>query len=347
MIPSKTSNSQVDPLSEVLSVLGARGIRLTRLEASGDWALAFSARQRLKFVAMLRGECWIVPQDRRRERLTQGDVFLIGDTSYAVTSDPAPAPIDGDALYAEADRVRLGGMDCVMVGGGIDFASADARFVLDALPPFLRVDPASASAIAGLLDLLDREVGDDRPGSALVAARLAEILLVEAIRAYVAVRREEEAGWIGALGDPRIGASLRLIHGDVAHPWTVGELAARVGMSRSGFARRFAERVGRPPLGYLTHWRMILARRMLRGDAATVARVATGIGYASESAFAHAFRRTFGHAPRQAAPAMATAALPVEAAAAPAGTNDDGAGKALPDRGSAIHTHGADAPTMP
>jgi transcriptional regulator GlxA family with amidase domain len=131
-----------------------------------------------------------------------------------------------------------------------------------------------------------------------VTARLAELLLVEVIRAYVAADGPDRTGWIGALGDPHVGAALRLMHGEVARPWTVAVLAAQVGMSRSAFAARFAERVGKPPLDYLTRWRMELARRMLREGRRDVAQVAAQVGYSSQSAFGHAFKRTFGHSPR-------------------------------------------------
>ena len=142
-------------------------------------------------------------------------------------------------------------------------------------------------------------MGRARPGNTLITARLAEILLVEAIRAYIADHGEESCGWIGGLADRRIGKALSLMHGDLAFPWTVGDLAAQVGMSRSAFASLFTRRVGRPPLDYLTGWRMTLARHLLLQKKADVASVAVRVGYASQSAFGHAFKRSFGHSPRK------------------------------------------------
>ena len=299
---SPSSKRPSDPLSEVLSLLGARSVRRTRLEASGDWALAFPARARLKFVAMLRGTCWVLLPDHPPQSLAQGDVFLIGDTSYAVANGPDVVPVDGAALYAppNGDVVRLGGDDTVMLGGGIDFADEGIGFLLDALPRFLRIERTSSSAgsVARTLDLLENEVGRGRLGEALVTMRLAEVLVVEAIRAYVADQGESCVGWIGALGDHQIGQALRLMHGEVNRHWTVASLAARVGMSRSAFSARFASRVGRPPLDYLTQWRMLLARQLLRANGQDVASIAREVGYTSQSAFGHAFRRAFGHSPR-------------------------------------------------
>ena len=301
MFLSQSSKFGVDPLSEVLAALGARSIRRTRLEASGDWALGFPAQPRLKFVALIAGRCWVAAAGLPGRMLAPGDVFLIGDHPYVVASDPGVAPVEGAPLYAGRDTARIGDGDQVrMLGGGVAFADGAASFFLDALPRFLAVDGAEpgAAGVARSLAWLDAELEADRPGAALVAARLAELLLVEAIRAHVAADGPDRTGWIGALGDPHVGAALRLMHGEVARPWTVGVLAAQVGMSRSAFAARFAEQVGKPPLDYLTRWRMESARRMLREGRRDIARVAEEVGYSSQSAFGHAYKRTFGHSPR-------------------------------------------------
>lgn len=300
---SLSHSSISDPLSDVLTVLGARSAGRTRLEAAGDWALCFPEKQRLKLVALLRGECWIMLPGQDPQKLGCGDVFLIGSSAHSVASHPEMNPIDGAALYAEpgCDVVQLGGNETVLMGASITFATPEASFVIDALPGFLRLDRSTeaASAVSRTLDLLDAELGRGHIGGALVTTRLAEVLFVEAIRAYVVAQGESCVGWIGALADRRIGEALRLIHSDVRHPWTVGILANAVGMSRSAFSARFAQRVGRPPLDYLTQWRMLLARQLLSQPEADIAQVALDVGYLSQSAFGHAFKRTFGHSPRR------------------------------------------------
>jgi AraC-like DNA-binding protein len=79
----------------------------------------------------------------------------------------------------------------------------------------------------------------------------------------------------------------------------VGELASRIGMSRSAFAERFRAQVGIAPLDYVTRWRMHRAREALRRGHATVAGLAVDLGYSSESAFGNAFKRVFGRAPKR------------------------------------------------
>jgi AraC-like DNA-binding protein len=291
-----------DPFSDILALLGTRGVRGTGLEASGTWALSFDGTARLKFVAVTRGRCWLVLPDRPPELMSEGDVVLLSDIRYVVASDPAVEPEDGMELYAAPghDTVRIGdGVDTVLVGGGSAFAEGCAAYVLDALPSFLRMDPASgeASSIARTLAALQNEVRRDTMGGSLIAERLAEILVVEAIRAHVATGSADRVGWVTALADPRIAKAIGLMHGDAARRWTAPMLAKDVGMSRSSFAQRFTERVGRSPMDYLTRWRMIVAGRMLRAGL-PVAAVAVKVGYSSQGAFAQAFKRTMGSTPR-------------------------------------------------
>lgn len=169
MKSSRSAKLSRDPLSNVLSALGARSVRGTRLEASGDWALSFQGRGRLKFVAIVRGQCWLLLPGTAPEALKEGDIFLLSNTSYTVASDPEIEPVDGMPLYESPDQdiVRLGdGGETVMVGGGSAFADGEAAFILEALPAFLRIDRASpgAGAVARTLALLEAEVGNARLG---------------------------------------------------------------------------------------------------------------------------------------------------------------------------------------
>jgi AraC-like DNA-binding protein len=260
---------------------------------------------RLKFVGLVRGKCCLIFPGKDPEWMEQGDVVLIGRTDYVVTSDPSLPAVDGSQLYSDNAEatLRLGGDDVLLIGSSVGLTAAGAGFVLEALPPFFRIagELSEAGTISRLLDLVDAEARANRPGSRLAAMRLAELLLIEGVRAYVATEGPVCAGWISALGDGQSGEALRLMHADPARQWTVPALASEVGMSRSAFSERFAKKVGRPPLDYLRHWRMVLARQLLSQHGISVERVARQVGYSSQSAFGFAYKRTFGHSPKRAA----------------------------------------------
>ena len=299
---SRSSCIAVDPLSNVLDILGARVARRTRIEAAGAWSLSFPGLDRLKFVALLRGDAWISVPGHQPRRMQAGDVCLIGRTDYVVCSDPTLAPADGRALYdgPERDVARINGDETVGIGGSVTFAGANADFLLDMLPDFFVVprDASGSSAIGMTLNLMSNETEREAIGGEIVRSRLADILLVEAIRACASEVRATGMGWLGALLDPRIGRALAALHENVAHPWTVAELAGIAGMSRAAFSAAFSRRTGQPPLSYLRSWRLTVARTALMRDNLRVADVAEMVGYHSQSAFSQAFRRAFGTSPK-------------------------------------------------
>lgn len=99
------------------------------------------------------------------------------------------------------------------------------------------------------------------------------------------------------LGDPVAAAALRALHADPAASWSNERLAAAAGVSRPTLARRFTALVGRPPMAYLTWWRLNLAAVRLRDTADSLSAVARGVGYGSPYALSHAFSREFGTTP--------------------------------------------------
>jgi len=293
----------LDPLSDIFSLNALASVRCTRLEADGSWALWFPQRERLKFVAILRGAAWIVIPDRPPLRLEAGDTLLLTNTPFTIASDPAVPAKDGLTLFeaSKTNTVRLAGNKTVMLGGAFVFADDNARLLIEALPAFMYIPAQQPTAVAlsNILSMLDRELEHPGMGSSVMSQRLADILLIQALRGYVAQYGQNSAGWIGAFSDARVGRAIALMHGDVAHRWTVGELAAAVAMSRSGFALRFKSMVGLAPLEYLRRWRMQLARRSLRSTSCSIGDTAAALGYSSESAFGNAYKREFGQSPTQ------------------------------------------------
>jgi AraC-like DNA-binding protein len=130
---------------------------------------------------------------------------------------------------------------------------------------------------------------------------LLDALLLHILRSWLDQHADSGAGggWSAALRDPAVATALSAIHSSPRHGWTTAELADHAGLSRASFARRFATSIGRPPIGYLTWWRMTLAARQLRDTDNPISIIARHAGYASEFAFSHAFKREFGCPPGQ------------------------------------------------
>lgn len=146
-----------------------------------------------------------------------------------------------------------------------------------------------------LVELLSAELVNDRAGQEVVLDRILDLLLVSCLRD--ALTAADTRGWLAARDDAVAGPALRVIHERPEEPWTVESLAIRARVSRAVFARRFAERVGEPPLTYLTNWRMALAADLITGTDLTLTAVAGRVGYANPFALSAAFKRVYGVSP--------------------------------------------------
>jgi AraC-like DNA-binding protein len=295
-----------DPLSEVLYLVNARCLMSGGLIAGGAWARRFPRPDVIKFMAVAEGACWLIMEELEAPlRLETGDVIVVnGKHQLVLTSDPTVAPPKATTAYDHmTDGIgRLGDTrEFFMLGGHVAVDPARQDLLLDVLPPLIHVrgSSAEAAALQWLLGQLVREVQADRPGAAVATAQLAQLMFVQALRAHLATSSPTAGGWLRALGDERIAPALHLMHGDPARPWTLGELARAVAMSRTTFALRFRTVVGVAPLAYLLDWRMHLAERDLRESNKPVSALALALGYSSESAFSNAFKRRTGMAPKR------------------------------------------------
>ncbi len=240
--------------------------------------------------------------------LRAGELALVTHgAGHLLRSDgDAPAPGILELEREEvSDRYEVlrhggGGAPTRLVCSAVRFEHPAARNLAAALPDVIRIRALSAPELERMqatLSLMALECAQPRPGGEAVVTRLADILVIQAIRAWLDTDPQARRGWLGALRDPQIGRALALIHADPARAWTVASLAREVAMSRSAFASRFGELVGEPVIQYLTRVRMHAAVNALRDDGATVAQLAASLGYRSQAAFARAFKRELGVAP--------------------------------------------------
>jgi AraC-like DNA-binding protein len=297
----------VDPLGEALHALQVHGAFYCRSELTAPWGLEMPAFERcLSFHAVTAGEAWLEVDDER-VRLRRGDLAVVPHGRGHLLRDAPGGPVLGrvDLLPQEmvTDHYSVltaggGGQPTTLVCGIVELDHPTARRLTASLPRLLLVegdDPVRSAWVQPTLSLMATEVAHTRPGGETVVTRLADVLVIQAIRAWLD-EEDSHTGWLLALRQPQVGRALALVHRHPEDPWTVASLATEVAMSRSAFAARFTELVGEPPLQYLTRWRMELATTAL-SSGATVAQVAGRYGYDSEAAFSRAFKRILGVSP--------------------------------------------------
>lgn len=296
----------MDVISDVLSVLSPTASFTASLTTGGDWAIDFAPFPAVKFTAVLRGSCWLAVEGMPLPiELKTGDCYLLSsEKAYRLASDLSLQAVNAHEIYAHAIGGRAfhgHGQETMLLGGRFSFAPKQPSMLLDTLPPVIHIRSQSthASPIAWMLERLASEVSSDEPGAALMVDHLAHMLFVQVLRSHLASGKPMMTGWLGALADERIGLALGLMHENPGQRWTLAALTRATGMSRSAFSARFKNLVGTGPLDYLLKWRMQLAAKSLSTGSHSLASIAYSLGYESESAFANAFKRVMGQAPRR------------------------------------------------
>jgi AraC-like DNA-binding protein len=298
-----------DPLGEALHALRMSGAFYCRSEFTEPWGLTLPPLPGyLWFHVVTSGRVSVDLGDGELTTLNSGDVALVTQgAGHRLCSDPAavaPGILDlpRQEISARYEVLRHGGGGALtrMMCGAVRFDHPAARNLVALLPEIIYLDAASTPDLVwmqGTMALIAAETKHLRPGGEAVITRLADVLIIQAIRWWMETDPSAQTGWLGALRDKQIGRALSLIHGDPARAWTVAALADELAMSRSAFAARFTDLVGEPVMQYVTRWRMRVAVNTLEDEGATVAELANRLGYRSEAAFARAFKRVTGVAP--------------------------------------------------
>lgn len=319
----------MDALSEVLRSFRLRGSIYAVWDMGAPWGMAFTPAHSFLFHYVQSGSCMLVRQNGERVFLAAGDVAALFDGAghrICDTPNSHAEPLERilGGVFEHSGPRKYGGRrpGCRIICGKFavdEHESGPAS--LRHLPPVVHIPRESSARVkrfAATLDLLAGEVWQRQTGSERAASLLTEMLFIQVVRAVLA---EQEApvssGWVQGLRDPQLGAALAAIHAEPERPWSVDSLAAKAGLSRSVFAERFGERIGRTPMSYLAAWRLQIAARRLRETNLSISEILHGLGYGSAASFDRAFkrahqlspsayRRRFAQQPPRLAPAPAS-----------------------------------------
>ncbi len=310
----------MDVLSEVLKVVKLEGAIYYNAEFSAPWAFrappscvvvpyfAPSAGHVIIYHLLTEGQGWAGVEGGERISISAGDVVIFphGDPHIMGNGTPVQVIDNEQGLH----KVLAQGLKLAQSGGGGEptkfvcgYMGCDPQLcgmVLAGLPPVLKVsirDGAAGHWLENSIRFAVNEANAEHAGGEAVLAKLSEVLFVETLRRYVATLPPGQTGWLAGARDPDVGKALALMHASPARPWTIADLAAQTGVSRSVLAERFRHFLDEPPMSYLTRWRLQLGARMLTSSSRSVADIAAEVGYESEAAFNRAFKREFGLPP--------------------------------------------------
>ena len=311
----------MDAFSQILTGVRLTGAVFFNAEFSSPWGftapptsvlaadLAPGAAHLVLYHFVVDGSALVQVTDGESLKLEAGDIVIFphGHQHHMTSVKGAKAPFPN---YGIGAKIKARDLSPLQAGGGGDtsrfvcgYMTCDphlCRPVLEALPPVfkvnIRTDSSGQWLESSIRHLVD-EAASGRVGSEAMLAKLSEALFVDTLRRYVVCLPEQQTGWLAGTRDPIVGKSLSLLHGRLAHPWTIADLANEVGISRSALVERFTKYLSEPPMTYLTKWRLQLAARSLEKTSRGVAEIAADVGYDSEAAFNRAFKREFGLPP--------------------------------------------------
>jgi AraC-like DNA-binding protein len=287
----------VDVLSQVVMALREGDAFLRRTRRRGNWGNRFGPYSGAGFHVVLSGACWFSPVPGRDIRLQAGDVvFLPRGTVHAMGSSRPLHPAALPDEYADGPDLGDGAPDApevVLLCGAYELRRRSGQALLDAMPDYVHL-PGAGIATAQTMSLVAWDQPGGRIGDQAVRSAVLDLLLVGILRRWI--DRNSPGLSSATAADPDIVTVLQHLHDAPGRQWTVDRMATLANLSRSTFTRRFAAAVGMPPLRYLGWWRLHLAARRLRETDVPLAVIAGEVGYGSEFALAHAFKREFGMA---------------------------------------------------
>lgn len=303
----------LDLLSDVLSRLAIRGTLYFRTAFTAPWGVEVPPFENVaRFHFVMRGDCLVRVAGRDEPvLLAQGDLVIIphgaGHSLYSKRADasqilPLDRVLEESGYTGEGVLIHGGDEDhqeTQLICGHISYGRDLRHPIFEELPPFIHIrnyDAAAGPWMEATLRVIGEEAGRVRIGGDLIALKMSEAIFTQAIRTFLESREAEMVGLSG-FSDPHLARALSAFHKNPADSWSVESLAREAGLSRTGFAMRFSEKMGITPMQYLTRWRVQIACQALSESRVSTVEIAALAGYASEAAFARVFKKDVGLTP--------------------------------------------------
>ena len=298
-------NNSLDPLGEALHYLKLSGAFYCKSDLRGSWGISLPAMPETSmFHIVTAGSCLIECAQQKIE-LKAGDfIFLPKGQGHIFRSTAGAKAADLFSLHRDQisqcyETLNLGdeGDRTTMLCGVVRLEHPSAEFIINSMPDVIYLESSKSSYsswMGNTVRLISEEAEQTQIGGETVLTRLADVLVIQALRDWISNEDHGKQGWLCALKDERIGKSLSLIHTNPGRQWTLASLGREIGMSRTPFASRFKELVGEPMLQYLTKWRMNLAAMRLKDGERVTPELIEQLGYKSESAFRRTFKKVLG-----------------------------------------------------
>ncbi len=294
----------MDALSSILDSVKLKGVVYQQARFTAQWGVQVAQDENSQFWRLLKGTCYVMMPGEEVIKMSVGDfIFIPHGSAHIICSKPGNIAVPSaqyvQALLNKKPLFQGDEEETILLGGHFEFATSMQHPFLTSLPRVIQVDNTNVEVnlwMQTIASFMNAEVCSEKLGSKIISGRLAEVLFILIIRSYLE-RADVEEGFLLALKDERISNSLKAMHERPDKEWTLPQLAAVAGMSRSSYAKEFKRLAGETPLNYLTNWRMLKAKEFLLGSKKNIVEIAGDVGYQSEAAFNRIFKLKVGETP--------------------------------------------------
>ncbi len=295
----------MDLLSDILESVRLKAVIYPKIILTeNSWGIEVPHDDRSQFWRLLRGTCYLKMGGETPIKMKEDEIFFVPHgAAHQISGHPknecVPAEHYGRALRSGTPLFKGADEETVLMGGHFEIDPSFKHPFLISLPKLMHITAMQSELCFWLNTIavfLNDEISDEKAGRKVILGRLADIVFVLIIRAYLGQEKVDQ-GFLMALKDERISSTLKSMHEFPDKDWTIEQLATKAGMSRSLFCREFKRSVGETPLGYLTNWRIIKSKELLSATKENVSEVAAKVGYQSEAAFNRLFKTKVGVTP--------------------------------------------------
>jgi thiosulfate/3-mercaptopyruvate sulfurtransferase len=286
----------MDLISNMLSTLRLNASIFLHSTFCKEWVIDIGLIDVATFHLVSHGDCWLHLLHEKPVALHERDLVVLPHNAPHLITNSPETPSADTPRNTPADAVC--GPSVTLICGTVTFNQNYWNPLIEALPEYVILPTLDSceTTLGKAIDALINESEKTEIGSEAIIDRLADILFIEVLRAYI--KKESGNSGLVAITDPKIGRALESFHADPGKNWNVENLATIACVSRSAFAERFQKLLGTSPMNYVTRWRMQIAHRKLIETFETIGDIAESCGYQSEESFTKAFRKEFGVSPK-------------------------------------------------
>jgi len=288
----------MDALSEILQLIKLKSAVYFKSDFSSPWGMQITTGPYAQFHMVLKGKCIVEIPNQKPLELYAGDIVIFPfgnehDLADSVNSEKEDGFKVVESIWNKNSLFNGDSFATTLICGHFEFDRNTKHAFVQSLPEFIHLtdlDRREFSWLENISNLIIQETGAEQMGNSIAINKLAEVLFIHIIRAYI-LQNKEKSGFFAALKNAKLNTILKLVHSSPEKNWTLQNLSTEAGMSRTLFANKFKEVVGETPLQYITNWRILKAKQFLTESSESISEIAEKVGYSSEAAFNRVFKK--------------------------------------------------------